>query len=319
MFLISPNLNILLLIDFILFAFFIYSLPTIYKISNEWDIYSTDEKQYNLEKKTYLINTIVKYFFILKIITFPFFIYTIDQLSIKIPGAMCATGVFSSSIFGYPTLFAEIICIFSFGLLLSLQYENNKYENLPYTKRIFTLLIFIILIFITEFILKILFFSNLDPTKITTCCGTVFTDESTSIYSTIIKPKNLLILFYSNFILILFSYFKKNNYLYIILNITFLIFAIISLTYFFSSYIYELPTHHCPFCLLQKDYQYIGYLIYIFLFSGTFSGIYYGFLNTFIKENNIFLRRISLLMLILYTISVTSYPIIYYLKNRVWL
>jgi len=37
---------------------------------------------------------------------------------------------------------------------------------------------------------------------------------------------------------------------------------------FISVYFYELPTHHCPFCILQKEYGYVGYPLYLTLFGG---------------------------------------------------
>ena len=30
----------------------------------------------------------------------------------------------------------------------------------------------------------------------------------------------------------------------------------------------ELPTHHCPFCILQQEYGYIGYPLYLTLMTG---------------------------------------------------
>ena len=34
-----------------------------------------------------------------------------------------------------------------------------------------------------------------------------------------------------------------------------------------------MPTHHCPFCLLQKDYHYIGYPLYLSLFLAGITGM----------------------------------------------
>ena len=45
--------------------------------------------------------------------------------------------------------------------------------------------------------------------------------------------------------------------------------AIIS---FISLYIYELPTHHCPFDMLQKSSNFIGYPIYLSLIGTTLCG-----------------------------------------------
>jgi len=54
-----------------------------------------------------------------------------------------------------------------------------------------------------------------------------------------------------------------------------------SLLSFISPALYELPTHHCPFCVLQKEYHYIGYLFYAALFGGAVSGMGVGLLMPF--------------------------------------
>ncbi|MCD8478146.1 MAG: hypothetical protein LRY68_09925, partial [Sulfurospirillum sp.] len=55
------------------------------------------------------------------------------------------------------------------------------------------------------------------------------------------------------------GFMVKNSAVYLFSNLLFLFFAIVSLILFFSTYVYELPTHHCPFCLLQSDYYGVGY------------------------------------------------------------
>ena len=40
-----------------------------------------------------------------------------------------------------------------------------------------------------------------------------------------------------------------------------------------SVYVYELPHHHCPFCILKREYHHLGYALYIPLFLGTTLGV----------------------------------------------
>lgn len=56
-------------------------------------------------------------------------------------------------------------------------------------------------------------------------------------------------------------------------HVLFLFVAYYAITYFFGLYIYEMPNHKCPYCMLQKEYYYIGYVIWGTLFVGTFLGI----------------------------------------------
>jgi hypothetical protein len=48
--------------------------------------------------------------------------------------------------------------------------------------------------------------------------------------------------------------------------------SVAALISFISLYFYELPTHHCPFCILQREYHYVGYLIYVSLLGGGVAG-----------------------------------------------
>ena len=149
------------------------------------------------------------------------------------------------------------------------------------------------------------------------CCGTLFSSTTTSYISNIflIKTPILLTLFYATYFSLIVFYFMRLKHLFSLFNLLFLIISIISLIAFFGTYIYELPTHHCPFCFLQKDYYYVGYLIYSVLFIGTFNGLTVAF------KNNVNLKtyKVSLLFNLIYTIIVTLYPAVYFIKNGVWL
>ncbi len=57
--------------------------------------------------------------------------------------------------------------------------------------------------------------------------------------------------------------------------------ALAAMVSVFCLYIYELPTHHCPFCILQKEYGYIGYVLYAALLGGAVAGLSVGILMPF--------------------------------------
>ena len=177
------------------------------------------------------------------------------------------------------------------------------------------LAIFIIAFFLLllEIAIESLMFNAIDVSKIVSCCGTIYSSSATSYISLIFKVKTSILLgvFYVTYLLMTVFYFLKNRYIFAILNISFIFISIISIIAFFGTYIYELPTHHCPFCLLQKDYYYVGYIIYILLFLGTF----YGIVNTFLENR----YKQSLIFNTLFVILVTSYPILFYIKNHTWL
>ena len=311
----TPEILAIFILNSIFLVFGLIAFILSIKIYFGWDLNSTNQKQYKLEKQSHLTATIIKYIFAIKLPLFLFFIFTLDKISNVLTGAMCAAGVVDATQFGMYLFILKIINLYLFGFWLILHKLDINSENLPFTKLKFGFFTLAFLVFFTELVLETIMFAAIDPAVMVSCCGTLYSAAATSYISSIFLIDHIILLgiFYGNFLLLIIFYFYKNSYIYAILNILFLIIAIISLIAIFGTYIYELPTHHCPFCFLQKDYYYVGYLIYTTLFIGTF----YGLATSFFKKISYY--KISILFITLYTLIVTAYPVIYYIRNGVWL
>ncbi len=305
-------------IVFIIFSLIAFFLSV--KIFLKWDSNSHSTLQYTLEKQSYLAATIIKYIFILKVPLFLFFIFTLDNISHIITGAMCGAGVVDATDYGNYLFLLKIINLYLFAYWIALHYEDTKHENRPYIKAKFGLFIVAFLLFFTELILEGIMFTSIDLDEIVSCCGTIYSSASNSYISQLfsMNPILLLALFYGCFALILLFYFLKRPYLFAISNIFFILISIVTLITFFGTYIYELPSHHCPFCFLQSDYNYVGYLLYTLLFTGTFYGIVTGFIPTSNIDKNKNYKK-SILFNSSYILLVSFYPAVYYIKNGVWL
>ena len=317
----SPSINVILIIDFLILIFLIISSVISLQIILKWNFNVTNTFQYNLEKKSYLSSTILKLIFTVKILLVFYFLSVADDLSVKLPGAMCAVGVFNSSQYGKYLLFTKIIVLFLMVLWLFLNHFDYKNINLPYTKLKSKLLLLIFVFYCFELFYELKFFYLLDPSKIVTCCSAVFNNNETNLNLTkfIIHPETSMVIFYVSYLFLLISYVFNRKKLYGLFCFIFFIFAIISLIYFFSSYIYELPSHKCPFCILQSDYYYIGYLLYLLLFSGCFIGMTFGILSFIIPDSPGKIGKIGFSLLTIYVLIITLYPLLYFLKNGVWL
>lgn len=316
----TPEILTLLILDviFVFFTFIAFILSI--KIFMSWDIDSVTQKQYRLEKQSFLTATIIKYIFSIKLPLFLFFIFTLDKISNVITGAMCASGVVDATVYGTYLFVLKVINLYLFGYWIVLHQEDIKHENQPYTKLKFGVFIVAFFIFIAEIVLEWLMFASLDVDKMVSCCGSLYSSTSASAIASIfsIDTTWLLTLFYGNFLLIVVFYLFKKKYLFTMANVTFIIISLISLIVFFGTYIYEQPTHHCPFCFLQRDYYYVGYLIYTTLFIGTFYGITVGFVKKSKKDTD---RdyKISVAFNLFYVVLLSLYPIVFYIKNGVWL
>ncbi|NCO84024.1 MAG: hypothetical protein COZ31_07840 [Nitrospirae bacterium CG_4_10_14_3_um_filter_44_29] len=262
------------------------------KIIRRWDIKSSSEEQLMLERKTYLVSTLVQYALLFEVVSIFLFIYTAEDIHTLLAGAMCATGSLNANPFGFPALYAKIAVFFTAASWIAVNHLDNKAEDYPLIKMKYKLLLAALVLLITEFILQFLYFLKIEPDVITSCCGVMFSEKGKGIASSLASfpPLPAMILFYSLFAVTTATgaaaykqQRKPFTYLLSIFTFMFFIFSIAAIISFISLYFYQLPTHHCPFDILQKEYYYIGYPLYAFLFAGSFLGIMAGVVERFKK------------------------------------
>jgi hypothetical protein len=118
----------------------------------------------------------------------------------------------------------------------------------------------------------------------------------------------------------LWFYLKdRGGYLFAGLSGVQFLIAVTSILSFISLYVYELPTHHCPFCLLQREYGYVGYPLYVALLGSTITGTGVGLLMPFRKIDSLkevlpgFQKRLTLVSvsLILVFTAIVSYKVVF--------
>ncbi len=317
----TPEILTLLTLDVIFLVFGSIAFVLSLLIIRRWRPNATTQLQYDLEKRSYLVGIIIKYIFMLKLPLFLFFIYTMDKLSAIITGAMCATGVINAVDFGFYLSIFKLFNLYGFGFWILLYDYDKQQFTATLTKTLLGIFCLLYIILMLEIGLEIAFFTKLDIHKIVSCCGTLFSAASTSYTSLLFHVDEWIWLaaFYGSLLLVIISYRMKEPILRLFSNLFYLIFAIISLIMFFSIYVYELPTHHCPFCLLQKEYYSIGYLLYAVLFLGTFYGIAGSFVEMMTRHAPQKWFQYSVALNVLYMLLISLYPLVYYLKNGVWL
>ncbi len=318
--LLNPEIIILFIQDVLLLGFSTLAVFLAFNIQRLFDLRETTALQYQLERQTYLVSTIIRFTLTIKILSFIFFVFTLDKLSNIITGAMCGVGVTNASPYGLPVLLIKLVSIYLFGFWLIIDREDRKTEDYRYTVNKFRFYIIIYIIFLIELTLQYLYLADINPEEIVSCCGTVFNAASASFTGKLLKIPPLVLLpsFYIIFTLLAWAGQRKDVLLTGLLNLFFLTFGLLTLISFFSTYIYELPSHQCPFCLLQSDYHYVGYLIYSLLIGGTFFGLAGSVLKVFFRIC-IDVYRLSLWLNLAFVVLVSAYPLIYFLRNGVWL
>lgn len=285
-----PAIIALLFSSAVIAGLLLYSTLIGVKILLRWDITSGSNTQLSLERKTYLISTILAYIFGFQIISLFLFIYTADDIHTLFVGAMCAAGTLNLNAFGYPALMLKMTTAILAGLWLILNYTDNRAYNYPLIKTKYALLLVLTPLFFTELILQTLYLLNLNPNVITSCCGSLFSSDAEGISADLAALPSLPMkfAFYASMVatavtgLHFLIKAKPAKTFALISGATFLI-AIAAIISFISLYFYELPSHHCPFDIFHGEYGYIGYPLYFSLFAGVISGIGTGVLALYRK------------------------------------
>ncbi len=258
------------------------------RIIRHWDIASGSETQLALERSTYLISTLLACAFAFQITSLFLYIYTADDLHSRFVGAMCAAGSLNVNSYGYPAFVLKIFNCILAGLWLIMNYADNRAYDYPLVRKKFMLLLAIVPFMTSETFLEAGYFVNLKPDIITSCCGSLFSSGQESVSGDLatLPPGPTMVAFYASLILVTLTGLRyllsgQGGWLFSVFAVAAFPVLVLSLLSFISLYFYELPTHHCPFCILQREYGYIGYLLYGSLIGGVVCGAGVGLLQPF--------------------------------------
>jgi len=310
------SLVVFLFIEFIILVLNSVNEVIVIKILRYWNFENTNTFQYSLEKKNYLVNTIISFTIVIKIILFVFFIKSLDDLTPLVPGAMCATGVIGANEYGNILLLYKIFILFLLGVWIIINKLDLESKKLEFLKKKYYLFSLIFILICMEFVLEIIYFLNIPLTTPVFCCSVTFVVDNLPFGLSIF---GVIVIFYALFILILVcNYFKKIS-LSFVLNILFMFVAYYSVTYFFGMYIYEEPNHKCPFCMLQRDYNYIGYLVWGSLLLGVSFGISPYMVYSIIKNTHNRLLKYNAIFISTFVLICTFFVARYLVINGVFL
>ena len=308
-----PAIVALILVSLLMTGMVLYSAFFGLRIIRRWNMASGSEEQLALERRTYLISTILSYVLVFQLASLFLFIYTADILHHMFVGAMCAAGVLNVDPYGYPTLLLKIFNFILAGLWLIVNYVDTRAYDYPLIKKKYAFLLLLAPFITLEAVTQWLYFTKMIADVITSCCGSLFSSERTGVGADIvgIPVKTAMAVFYLGLALTvalgLFYRLKgRLGYLFSIMSGLFFLIACASLISFICLYFYELPTHHCPFCVLQREYGYVGYVLYAALLGGVVAGLGVGLLMPFRKIKRLagflpgFQRRLAFISVVSY-------------------
>jgi uncharacterized membrane-anchored protein YitT (DUF2179 family) len=253
-----------------------------------WDLLSGSEGQLDLERRTYLVSTLVAFALVVQLLSLFLFIFTADSLHTQFVGAMCAAGSLAVNPFGYPALLVKVATCLIAGLWLVLHRADTQGYDYPLIRPKYALLLGLTPLVLLETWLQTRYLTSLKADVMTSCCGSLFGLGRQGFAAELagLPPRLMQPTFWVAFLALmlaglLFLRFRKGARLFALLSLGFLCAAVAALVSFFCLYIYALPSHHCPFCLLQREYGFVGYPLYAALLGGGITGLGVGALAFF--------------------------------------
>ena len=308
--LLTPEVFFLIFIDFaivvILTISFFYALYILKSYKS--DTYT--QLQYSLEKKSYLLSSIIHLSLYISFFMLIYFGYTINHLATLVPGAMCGAGVINANIYGVYLVALKFFLIIFALVWLQLNTKDLKNRSREYFKPKLLFFIFLYFGFVISFALELLYFTHIELQEPVLCCSNIYAQTKSSTLTQTFQ-KHIAVIFFFYTLLLLSLLYAKKKIAAIILSILYVPLSYYALTYFFSPYIYQLPTHKCPYCILESDYTFIGYFIYIFLIFATSNALSAALFN-FEKKS----LQASFLFYLLFLLSVTFHFFSYIIVNQ---
>jgi len=258
------------------------------RILLRWDLRSGSDLQLALERETYLVSTLVAFALGTEILSLFLFIFTADNLHGLFAGAMCAAGTLNAAPGGYATLLLKVADCLLAGLWLILNHADTRGYDYPLIRIKYAFLLVLAPLVLAEGLLTYRYFGGLKADVITSCCGSLFSQGRGDLAGDLASwPEGRVMgilagVLGATFLEgIVFLRTRRGGYLFAGLSGLAFLAGAASLVSFISVYIYELPTHHCPFCFLQAEYGHVGYFLYGTLLGGGITGLGVGALMPF--------------------------------------
>lgn len=266
------------------------SVPHAIEVLRRWDLASGSALQLALERRTYLVSTLVGWVLAFELASLFLLVFTADAVAPMFTGAMCAAGTLAANVYGYPALLLRLAGFVGAALWLAVNHADNLAPDYPLVRTKHALLLGLAALVPVEGWLQARFFLGLHPEVITSCCGSLFSRTGTGAGARIaaVSPGVAATALYTTALLAAGAglAFRRSGGataagVHAVAGALALPAGLVAVIAFVSPYVYELPTHLCPFCLLQREYGLVGYPLYGALLGGSVCAMAVGVLAPF--------------------------------------
>ena len=258
------------------------------QVLRHWDVASGAQSQIRLERATELVSTLFGFVLIAEIAALLLFVYNADRMAELFVGAMCAVGTLNVNAWGFPALYLKVAVFFAAALWLILDRADRLGRDYPLARVKYAALLPIAALLVTAGGVEIAYFLGLETDVITSCCSKLFTpvNEGLAAEMTGLAPGLALWMLAGAGATVAatgaisLATGRGQGWFALAGAVLFAV-ALAAIVSVISLYVYDHPNHHCPFCLLQREHGYYGYLLYLPLFAGTAFALGAGVLRLF--------------------------------------
>jgi len=253
------------------------------RILLRWQPGSASEEQLELEKRSYLVSTLVQYALAFQVLSLLLFVVTADYLASFISGAMCAFGSLNSNDYGFRALWVKVAAIFAYSSWLMVNHIDSRAEDYPLVRPKYALLLLLLPLLLADIYLEVRFYTSIKADVITSCCGSALRSlENPYGFVAMSFPGEVaMALFFLTFtaaLAALFLHLRTSRYALFsgFAALSAFLSSLLAMFTFLSPYfnvvLFGLPTQHrCPFEVLRQPL--VGYPLYALLFAGGVSGL----------------------------------------------
>ncbi|WP_020677450.1 hypothetical protein [Geopsychrobacter electrodiphilus] len=252
------------------------------QVARRWNPEGAEAEQLELERRSWLVAVLVRWAIIFEALSLLLFIYTVEVIHPMFVGAMCATGTLNANPIGWHLIWIKLLLFLLGSFWMVVNHLDLQLPSAPLTRLKFLALLPLLPLVYADLYLTCSYFFGLEPEVITSCCGALFSSGGSGLAAemTSFPLRPMIIIFYLVsvlFALLLlvcrYASWRGWRTLLALNALAFGAVALASVVSFISVYYYQLPSHHCPFDLLQGHYYFIGYPLYFCLFGALLCGL----------------------------------------------
>lgn len=277
-----PALIALVLGEAVVCALLIGAAATAFAVLRRWDFSSASGAQLALERRTTMITTLVAFALGLQVVSLPLLLYALERIHPLFTGAMCATGSLNANPIGWWVLLVKIALLVLSVLWLALHRLDVAAPDFPLVRPTSAGVLLLAPLSLLDFGLLAAYLRGLDPHVITSCCGSLFSGEGPGVAAGLAGlpagPTRVVffLLLAGTILADLICLRTRRTWPRLALGalaLALLPVALASVVSFLSVGIYRLPTHHCPFDLIQREYGFVGYPLYLSIFGASLANL----------------------------------------------